>query len=121
MKRSVSAKKLLGPVLRSVSRSFYISIRLLPGRVREPVGLAYLLARATDTLADTFEVPASARKEALQTVAAAIQSGDAVDGTLDLQKTFVPFQSNEAERSLIGLLPECLRALAQINSADRDD
>ncbi|MEY2486971.1 MAG: farnesyl-diphosphate farnesyltransferase [Verrucomicrobiota bacterium] len=121
MKRSASAEQLLGPVLRSVSRSFYISIRLLPMRVREPVGLAYLLARATDTLADTFEVPASVRKEALQTVAAAIQSDDAVGGTLDLQKTFVPLQSNEAERTLIGLLPECLRALAQISSADRDD
>jgi phytoene/squalene synthetase len=37
----------------SVSRSFYLTIRFLPRPLREPVGLAYLLARATDTIADT--------------------------------------------------------------------
>eukprot|EP01034_Spumella_vulgaris_P003029 gene3029-3914_t len=37
-------------LLRGVSRSFYVSIRLLPGPLREPVAAAYLLARATDTI-----------------------------------------------------------------------
>ena len=32
-----------GPLLASVSRSFYLSIRLLPRGLRAPIGLAYLL------------------------------------------------------------------------------
>jgi farnesyl-diphosphate farnesyltransferase len=45
-------QRLLGPVLASVSRSFYLSIRLLPKSVRPTVSLAYLLARTSDTVAD---------------------------------------------------------------------
>src|SRR5206468_357177 len=44
---------LLGDLLRQVSRSFYLSLAVLPGPLREPIGLAYLLARAADTVADT--------------------------------------------------------------------
>lgn len=39
-------------LLRSVSRSFYLSLRFLPASMRAPVSLAYLLARYGDTLAD---------------------------------------------------------------------
>ena len=46
-------KQLRGEVLRSVSRSFYLSLRVLPKPLRDPLSLAYLLARATDTIADT--------------------------------------------------------------------
>lgn len=40
------------PLLKSVARSFYLTIWWLPAPLREPVGLAYLLARASDTIAD---------------------------------------------------------------------
>lgn len=43
---------LLTDVLADVSRAFYLSIWVLPSSVREPIGVAYLLARAADTLAD---------------------------------------------------------------------
>jgi hypothetical protein len=33
---------LLGPLLKSVSRSFYLTLRVLPVGMRDPVGLAYL-------------------------------------------------------------------------------
>lgn len=39
-------------LLKSVSRSFYLSLRFLPPAMREPVSLGYLLARFTDTIAD---------------------------------------------------------------------
>ena len=44
--------RVLKDVLKGVSRSFYLTIRVLPKALREPVGLAYLLARAGDTIAD---------------------------------------------------------------------
>ncbi|MEE8466187.1 MAG: squalene/phytoene synthase family protein, partial [Dehalococcoidia bacterium] len=49
---SAQRNRLLKDVLKGVSRSFYLTIRILPKNLREPVGLAYLLARAADTIAD---------------------------------------------------------------------
>lgn len=40
-------------VLKGVSRSFYLSVRILRKPLRKPIGVAYLLARASDTIADT--------------------------------------------------------------------
>jgi len=39
-------------LLKKVARSFYLTIYWLPSELREPVALAYLLARASDTIAD---------------------------------------------------------------------
>jgi farnesyl-diphosphate farnesyltransferase len=39
-------------LLLRVSRSFFLTLRMLPAAVREPVSLAYLLARLSDTEAD---------------------------------------------------------------------
>jgi farnesyl-diphosphate farnesyltransferase len=39
-------------LLKSVSRSFYLTLRILPAPVRESIGLAYLVARFSDTVAD---------------------------------------------------------------------
>jgi farnesyl-diphosphate farnesyltransferase len=39
-------------LLKGVSRSFYLTLRILPGPVRESIALAYLVARLSDTLAD---------------------------------------------------------------------
>jgi farnesyl-diphosphate farnesyltransferase len=55
-----SPRELFG-ILKEVSRSFYISVRFLPGRIRRTVAIAYLLARASDTIADTNSLEASAR------------------------------------------------------------
>ena len=65
-----------GPVLRAVSRSFYLSIRLLPEKLRDPIALAYLLARATDTIADTSEISAELRAQELEKLAAQIQGAE---------------------------------------------
>ena len=45
--------ELLTATLKDVSRSFYLTLRVLPARIRTPIGLAYLLARTSDTVADT--------------------------------------------------------------------
>ena len=52
-------------LLKGVSRSFYLTIRVLPRPVREPIHLAYLLARAADTIADTDALPSRTRLEQL--------------------------------------------------------
>jgi farnesyl-diphosphate farnesyltransferase len=116
-----SSRKLLGPILRSVSRSFYLSIRFLPGRLRHPIGLAYLLARATDTIADTSGIPAATRIETLRQLVDVIQ-GSAFEGAIvDLANSFLALQTNEAERTLIESLPECFDLLERSNTDDVED
>ena len=56
----------LNDLLKATSRSFYLTLRVLPAAVRPQIGLAYLLARTTDTIADTEIVPLAQRLEALQ-------------------------------------------------------
>src|ERR1700690_1255099 len=58
--------KPLTDLLKATSRSFYLTLRVLPARVRPQIGLAYLLARTTDTIADTEIVPLAQRLDALQ-------------------------------------------------------
>ncbi len=52
-------------LLRATSRSFYLTLRVLPAAVRPQIGLAYLLARTTDTIADTEILPVAERLAAL--------------------------------------------------------
>jgi farnesyl-diphosphate farnesyltransferase len=56
----------LQELLKQTSRSFYLTLRVLPAAVRPQIGLAYLLARTTDTIADTEIVPLAQRLDALQ-------------------------------------------------------
>lgn len=55
-------------ILKSTARSFYLSLQFLPDRVSAPLGLAYLLARATDTIADSSNSPLSERARALESL-----------------------------------------------------
>jgi len=109
--------ELRGPLLRSVSRSFFLSLRFLPKTLRDPLSLGYLLARATDTLADTAEAPVALRMEALRDLAAAIQ-GRALEGPGQLRESFAPLQKDEAERELIARLPDLLDWLGELAPAD---
>lgn len=90
-------------LLKAVSRSFYLSLRLLPGPMREPLSLGYLLARASDTLADTAAVAVGQREALLA------QFGEVVAGTraaagfqARLHGEFVPQQRDAAEARLLG-------------------
>jgi farnesyl-diphosphate farnesyltransferase len=111
--------RLRGPILRSVSRSFYLSLRALPGPLRDPLSLAYLLARATDTIADTPEPPAELRTEALRNLARAIQGDTPMETANGIRNSFAPLQSNEAERALIDALPAALEWLELLDDCDR--
>ncbi|MDH5730989.1 MAG: squalene/phytoene synthase family protein, partial [Gammaproteobacteria bacterium] len=66
----------IGSILKSVSRSFYLSMRVLPHGMREDVSLAYLLARAADTLADSPTIEIERRLQLIQTFQT--QTGSAI-------------------------------------------
>ena len=54
-------KETLNGLLKATSRSFYLTVRILPRAVRPQVSIAYLLARTTDTIADSQGDPVQAR------------------------------------------------------------
>src|SRR5213596_4056174 len=108
-------------ILRSVSRSFYLSIRFLPTQLREPIALAYLLARTTDTVADTAQISGSVRMETLTLLSNGIQGTASRDVVADLIASFVSLQENVSERQLLESLPDYLGCLEGMEHADRND
>lgn len=111
----------LDALLRTASRSFYLSIRLLPARLRRPVGLAYLLARASDTVADTAAVPVAQRQAMLACLGDAFQLAGPTAELAGLADAFARRQSDPQEQALIHHLNEALAQLSRLNTADLRD
>ena len=110
------AKYLLNELLRDVSRSFYLTLRLLPGAVRPQIGLAYLLARATDTIADSGAISVEERLDTLRRLKAHIVTGASERFVL---KEILAQQSSEAERILLSRINDALALLGRLQSEDR--
>jgi farnesyl-diphosphate farnesyltransferase len=107
---------LLTDLLSRVSRSFYLTLRVLPSVMREPIGLAYLLARASDTIADTELVPSSRRLELLRAYGNAIQSESAAAPVMkDLEK----HQQDDSEAELLRVCHEAIDLLRQTPEHNR--
>ena len=115
------SRRLQTTILRSVSRSFYLSIRFLPAQLGGPIALAYLLARTTDTVADTTRIPGTVRMEAFKMLSDGIQGKASREVVINQVASFVPLQENAVERTLLNSLPDCLEWLEQTGEADRDD
>jgi farnesyl-diphosphate farnesyltransferase len=111
----VSTDTLLGELLKRVSRSFYLSLRMLPPGLRAPVSLAYLLARAADTLADTPGRPAAQR------LAQLLSWREQVAGTRPSQAIDAGTPADEGEAALMTALPEALDLLRHQEPADTAD
>jgi len=108
---------LLGPLLKDVSRSFYTTLRILPGSIRSQIGLAYLLARTTDTIADTDLLPVEQRLDALDRLRRRITGTET--GPIDLGD-LAGKQSSAAERVLLERCEEALSLLDCTATADRN-
>lgn len=105
-----------GKLLASVSRSFYLTLKALPSGLREPLSMAYLLARAADTLADTDGADRSLRMDCLSEFDRLVQSStrhaEAEREFCDrLLREFVPFQQDANEAILLRRLPEAFEAV----------
>ena len=110
----------LPDLLQKVSRSFGLSIRLLPAALREPVGAAYLLARISDTVADCAKAPVAQRLALLDQLARGWQETAA--GPADLARALADLAAqldDPHERALMAQAPACLQALAQQSPQDQ--
>jgi farnesyl-diphosphate farnesyltransferase len=123
-------------LLKQVSRSFYLTLRILPRSIKSQLSLAYLLARATDTVADTQLIPAGRRREMLLRLRTSIR--EACEGRRIALPDFGDFaeaqkaasepgsiaesalaESALAERTLLENVGELLKALSEFSEGDR--
>jgi farnesyl-diphosphate farnesyltransferase len=107
---------LLTSLLRDVSRSFYLTMRILPVPIRRQISLAYLLARTTDTIADTELVDVQSRLQALSALRERILGRDSQ--ALAWQQ-LCSSQGLPAERILLERCEESLSLLLDLEEADR--
>ncbi len=108
-------------VLKGVSRSFYLTIRMLPNTMREPVALAYLLARASDTIADTADVPAVLREQCLGLFTQALLvKKDRIALQQLIGSEFLSYQSNAREQHLLKRLKDIFAWYDEVPSWQRE-
>ncbi len=105
-------------LLRSVSRSFYLSMVFLPPAMRRGIALAYMLARATDSVADSNEAVETERLAVLRLMAQAIAGQLNAQQEAQLQEEltehFASAQAHEGEATLLRRFQDCLELLRQM-------
>lgn len=107
------ASILEGPFVAAVSRSFYLSLRFLPPSVRTEITLAYLLARVTDTIADSAHAPTSHRLALLEQFPSVL-SGHPAPGFFCEVATLAHDLQHPGEQALLSHLPQVAGAFLQL-------
>ena len=98
-------------LLKSVSRTFYLSIHRLPADMRAGVSVGYLLARATDSVADAKLIPHADRTATLIAMQKAIaESADACP----IPAAICAAADTPAEVALLTRFNEALQALSKL-------
>ncbi len=115
-----TAQTLLRTLLKSVSRSFYLTLAVVPRDVRTQVGTAYLLARAADTVADTDLIERPRRLHYLTRLREWIlEPAMHRDTVREIQAALLVSRTDSAERALLSHLAECGALLESLAPADQ--
>ena len=101
--------------LRAHARTMALSLRFLLGALREPLGLGYLLARASDTIADSGRMPREERVAWLE----GIQGALATPSLGAFRPVNFPEALTPAEYGLLECLPNLLALLGE--SPEREE
>ena len=102
-------------LLEDTSRSFFLTLKVLPKRMRGQVGLLYLLARVADTIADTKTGSEKQLIEALESY------GDVAQGkssTLPDFSEITALQEHEGEQRL---MQNVAKVISSLGAFDEDD
>lgn len=116
---STSQKAFMADLLKSVSRSFFLTLRILPSKLRFPIGLAYLLARTADTIADTQVLPPGARLLHLLSFRAQVQGPINPKDLQSLNEAMKANRSNPDENELLISATKTLVLLETLSEKDR--
>ena len=98
----------LDSILEGTSRSFYLSLKELPRPIRRQVSLLYLMARTSDTIADSESSTLDDRLQLLREYGGFCQGS--IDEGPDLSN-FADLQSNQSEARIACLGSACLQPI----------
>ena len=119
---SIDASKqaLLRDLLKRVSRLFYTTLVVVPANVRDQVSVAYLFARAADSIADTELIDRPRRLDYLGQFKAQFVSDHVSLGQIsDIREAVAGVQQDSAERELLERLEQCFAVLQAFSAEDR--
>ena len=115
-----SKRALLRDLLKRVSRLFYTTLVVVPADVRDQVSLAYLFARAADSIADTELIDRARRLDYLGQFKAQFTSNRvSLEQIREIQQAVAVVQLDSAERQLLERLEECFAVLEEFSPEDR--
>jgi farnesyl-diphosphate farnesyltransferase len=116
----LTEKVVLQHLLKNVSRSFYLSLRVLPGSVRKQVSLAYLFCRVADTIADTSLFPRCQRLQILRIFRKQfLLDTPSFDDLKQLQAALLPQPAQQEAYQLLDHLPACFSLFVRLSAVDR--
>ncbi len=111
---------LLHDVLKQVSRSFYLTLAVLPGCVAKQVGLAYLFARAADTIADAGRMDRGTRATLLRQLKLQfVQEPCNREEIKAIQAMTASQQGHPGERTLLEHLDRCFEVYENLAPDDQ--
>ncbi|RMH35344.1 MAG: squalene/phytoene synthase family protein [Nitrospirae bacterium] len=117
-----SDRLLLREILRRVSRSFYLTLAVLPSNVRDQVGLAYIFARTADTIADAGSLDHCTRLGCLrQFKQCFIASKIDVENLVAIRQLVIDRFQRASERALLEELVHGFEIYERLLPADRQD
>ncbi|MCE9588446.1 MAG: squalene/phytoene synthase family protein [Verrucomicrobia bacterium] len=109
-------------LLRAHARTFALTLAILPRSLREPLGVVYLLARASDTIADVGKISRERRVALLEQLLGNLESalsGGSPTGRWGWAPVMMPGELDESQAELIAEVPRLINALEI--SPDRDE
>jgi farnesyl-diphosphate farnesyltransferase len=109
----------LFPLLKEVSRSFYLSLRVLPGPIRFQIGLAYLLARISDTIADAGFLPYEERLRLLRKYSEIIIGQTREKLAHEFASVSAGKEVTSGEKAALKHVDDAIQLLSSLDSSDQ--
>jgi farnesyl-diphosphate farnesyltransferase len=107
-------------ILKGVSRSIFLTLKVAPGPVRRQLGVGYLFCRAADTIADTRLLSRESRLARLRLFRSQFEADsprlEEVEG---ISASLGPEQAIPQERELLRRLGECFEELLRFDRGDQ--
>lgn len=100
----------VGTLLQEHARTFALTLRFLPPELGDPLGLAYLLARISDTVADAAGIPRERRLGLLACLAGDLAAGEPERWSPEI----LSGELSIPELELVTALPRLLAALERL-------
>jgi farnesyl-diphosphate farnesyltransferase len=105
-------------LLRNHARTFALTLAILPRSLREPLGVTYLLARASDTIADAVMISRERRVALLEELESAL-SGGSPKARWGWAPVMMSGELDASQAELMAAVPRLINALEI--SFDRDE